>query len=138
MLATYKIITGRIVRYGKNCDAIKCIAHPAANSHRYVAHLVIMEQHLGRLLRPGEIVHHKDEDKRNNGLENVVLTNRSSHARHHANAKPKNALIRLVCPSCPTIFSGDGARPASSGRTAREHSARAAVSDSLVLTDGRA
>lgn len=47
--------------------------------HRYV-----MEQHLGRKLLSSEIVHHKDENKQNNDISNLEITNRSAHARHHS------------------------------------------------------
>ena len=67
----YTIITGKIVRYGKY-NAIRGKGHPAANRGGYVlAHRVIMEQHLGRLLTSKEIVHHKNEDKQNNAIDNL-------------------------------------------------------------------
>jgi len=46
-------------------------------------HRHIMEQMLGRLLEPGEEVHHKDEIKRNNYPDNLELTNKADHASHH-------------------------------------------------------
>ncbi len=46
-------------------------------------HRTVMEKHLGRKLGPNEIVHHDDEDKRNNDLSNLILTTRPEHARHH-------------------------------------------------------
>lgn len=46
-------------------------------------HRVVMEEKLGRALLPGEIVHHRDETKRNNAPDNLELTNRRDHARHH-------------------------------------------------------
>ena len=36
---------------------------------RYVyEHRLLMEQKIGRLLRPGEIIHHKDGDRLNNNI----------------------------------------------------------------------
>lgn len=52
--------------------------------HRYV-----MEQHLGRKLNKDEIVHHKDENKLNNDISNLELTNQQDHTRHHHLGKPK-------------------------------------------------
>jgi len=42
-----------------------------------------MEQKLGRDLKSGELVHHKDEDKQNNESDNLELSDNSNHARHH-------------------------------------------------------
>jgi hypothetical protein len=46
--------------------------------HRYV-----MEQHIGRALMPSEIVHHIDEDKLNNSINNLQICTRSEHNRIH-------------------------------------------------------
>lgn len=50
------------------------------HEHRYVAETI-----LGRKLRPGEIVHHRDGNKRNNTPNNIVVfPSQSAHAKHHA------------------------------------------------------
>lgn len=50
---------------------------------RYL-HRTIAEQKIGRPLRPGEIVHHIDGDKRNNSPENLeVLKNQREHFLIH-------------------------------------------------------
>jgi len=46
-------------------------------------HREVMEQKLGRKLIPGEVVHHIDENKRNNDPNNLELKNNSTHAKHH-------------------------------------------------------
>ena len=46
-------------------------------------HRHIMEQKLGRVLSPSELVHHVDEDKHNNSPDNLELTTRADHARIH-------------------------------------------------------
>lgn len=46
--------------------------------HRYV-----MEQKLGRKLLFNEIVHHKDENKHNNNIDNLELVSRSIHKKIH-------------------------------------------------------
>ena len=47
-------------------------------------HRVEMERILGRKLKPGEIVHHIDGDKRNNSPENLMLLpSQAEHARLH-------------------------------------------------------
>ncbi len=55
-------------------------------------HVVVMEQHIGRRLLPGEVVHHKDENKQNNDLSNLELTTRSEHSSiHRAEEKARGA-----------------------------------------------
>lgn len=47
-------------------------------------HRVVAEQILGRPLRPGEIVHHIDGNKRNNDPDNLmVFASQAEHARYH-------------------------------------------------------
>lgn len=47
-------------------------------------HQTVMEKHLARRLKRGEIVHHRDHDKQNNAIENLQLMSQAEHARHHA------------------------------------------------------
>ena len=48
------------------------------------AHRVVMERKLGRTLKPGEIVHHIDGDKRNNDPDNLMLfPSVAEHSRYH-------------------------------------------------------
>lgn len=47
-------------------------------------HRVVMERKIGRKLRKGEIVHHKDGDKKNNSIRNLqLLKNQSEHIKLH-------------------------------------------------------
>jgi len=46
-------------------------------------HLVVMEEHLGRKLTRGEVVHHIDGDKQNNKLSNLYLTDQKGHRNAH-------------------------------------------------------
>lgn len=47
-------------------------------------HRVVAEEKLGRKLKPGEIVHHIDGNKRNNHPDNIqVLPSQAEHARIH-------------------------------------------------------
>lgn len=46
-------------------------------------HRVVMERTLGRKLVKGEIVHHKDRNKKNNHPSNLEVMTQSQHARLH-------------------------------------------------------
>jgi hypothetical protein len=52
--------------------------------HRKAAHRVTAEKMLGRKLRPGEVVHHKDENKLNYSEDNLeVVISQKEHAKLH-------------------------------------------------------
>lgn len=60
--------------------------HPHADSDgRVYLHRLVMEQHIGRYLTSEEQVHHKDENKRNNDINNLELcANQKIHGEQHA------------------------------------------------------
>lgn len=58
--------------------------HPFATKKGYVyEHRLIMEKHIGRYLRKNELVHHKDNDRSNNNIENLEIMSWPQHMRHH-------------------------------------------------------
>ena len=50
-------------------------------------HRIVAERILGRPLKPGEIVHHIDGNKRNNDPSNLMIMTQSEHARLHFTKK---------------------------------------------------
>jgi hypothetical protein len=76
---------------------------------RVLLHRVLMEEHLGRPLAPGEVVHHRNGDQRDNRIENLeVLPSQAAHAALHGKpcepgctCKRHNAFWRKPCePGC--------------------------------------
>ena len=59
--------------------------HPKANNYGYVyTHVLAAEKKLGRPLNPGECVHHLDENKHNNELDNlIVFKTKADHTAFH-------------------------------------------------------
>lgn len=64
------------------------------NEHRWV-----MEQHIGHRLLPTEHVHHINENKLDNRIENLELVTPAEHGMRHT-WRP----LTTVCPICATEF----------------------------------
>ena len=62
----------------------------------YEHHLVYW-QNTGRILQPGEELHHKNGNKHKNYFENLELTTKPLHSKKHG-------IYKLRCPSCNKIF----------------------------------
>ena len=61
--------------------------HPQANANGYVLeHRLVMERHIGRLLRRDEHVHHRNENRADNRIENLEVVSRAEHNRIHKSA----------------------------------------------------
>lgn len=77
--------------------------HPRANSAGlYPLHRVLVENRLGRLLAPGEVVHHKDGDKANDDPSNLEVMDSADHSRLH---HPESELVDVECAACGRTFS---------------------------------
>lgn len=75
--------------------------HPNSNCQGYILeHRVIMENKIGRLLDKSEIVHHKNDNKKDNRLNNLRLMTVKEHNQLHNRVN----LIKLICPNCKKIF----------------------------------
>lgn len=74
--------------------------HPRRNAKGlYPLHIVRMENKLGRLLQPGETVHHIDENKKNDRPSNLEVLFRPAHAKLHAEGRAPLP-VQTKCDEC--------------------------------------
>jgi hypothetical protein len=94
----------KIVSSG-NYDFAIVPEHPKRYKFDYVPlHRVVMENYLGRILEDNEIVHHiKEDEKKNNDIENLELCLVDVHSRYHTSQKGKE-MVDFICPVCEKLF----------------------------------
>lgn len=68
----------------------------------YEHHLVYW-QHYGVVPKEDEVIHHIDENKHHNVIENLELLLRSEHSTNHTLSR-KRKYVLLKCPICRTVF----------------------------------
>ena len=92
------------VSAGKKYDNAIVPDHPCADSHGYVAyHRIVAENMIGRLLKSDEIVHHRNDDGKDNRPENLQVMTNSEHVRRHVTQRGRKTVI-LRCPHCKKVF----------------------------------
>lgn len=98
-------IKGKLVRNGY--VFVWAPNHPRATAHHDVReHRLVMERHLGRFLKPTEVVHHKNHDTFDNRVKNLqLIPSNSEHGKLHP--RPKQIPPRL-CRLCSGVHFGRG------------------------------
>lgn len=76
--------------------------YPKSNSSGlYPLHRVLMENKLNRMLLTSEVIHHLDENKENNSIDNLVIMTNAEHVRLHQ--KPLST-ISTNCGECDCVL----------------------------------
>ncbi len=80
---------GGRIKEGYGYILIHSPSHPHANNRGYVReHRLVMEEHLGRFLKPSEVIHHIDGNKENNKINNLMLfPTKGAHRYFHIKFK---------------------------------------------------
>lgn len=85
-------------------DYAKVPNHPNTTINGYILHhRVVIENSLGRILEPYEIVHHINKNKKDNRLENLEILNITVHSKLHGLQNGRK-FVKLKCPNCGIIF----------------------------------
>lgn len=70
--------------------------------YAYEHHVVFWKTH-GRMPEPGMVVHHKNDQKRQNDPGNLEEMTRAGHSSHHSSQRP-TAWTTLICAWCAEVF----------------------------------
>lgn len=79
-------------REQRNKGPCKVDTYP--KDHGRHEHRVVAEKMLGRPLKPGEVVHHKDGDKHNNAPENLMIfKSQKEHVKYHIEHPEESGVV---------------------------------------------
>lgn len=93
----------KIIKKGEYLYA-KVSGHPNATRHGYVlAHRIVVENSIGRILGPLEVVHHRNGNKKDNRPDNLEIMTRDLHGRHHM-SHIQQRMVTMTCVICGKEF----------------------------------
>ena len=95
---------------------IRCPEHPNVDASGYVyEHRLVVEEHIGKFLKKGEVVHHRNHNRLDNDIDNLELfesatyhkvEHRSPHSKKKLPDEP-NVVIQCACGCGNTLLKYD-------------------------------
>ncbi len=104
-----KIIIRRVDTKAKSCGCLRrkeryidCRGYVFLNKFKNYEHKIIMEKHLGRKLTSLEQIHHRNKNKSDNRLKNLILCKNAKEHNRYNNGwwKDSNNELFKGCPNC--------------------------------------
>lgn len=85
-------------RYIDKSGYVNVLVSPPGGGAGYYRkeHQLVMESHLGRSMRPHEVIHHIDNNKQNNSIDNLFLTDEAGHGLAHVSLVLAFMLLRAA------------------------------------------